>query len=495
MHKILDYDCESYSSLISDFSRSLAEAKQFIDKLKEPAGFKHPELSDGEIFYDADDSEVARPNISDFNLPDPVKFLNFNVGEGLDVDSFKRGITFNRIGSRHVAHFGPVSYQYGSIPHPALDYPDSPALDSVFTSIRDNMQVSDFTKEHWCCLVTLYENGRSTIPFHSDDEDSIVPGSDIITVSIGSTRSLVFQNIIGPITDRPSYDLVHGSVHSMTTESQLAWEHSIPPSDDPNCGPRISLTFRKLQVPVARKVPPISKHAKIDPQPIAQSNPPASSGQPRPKPKRLLFLSDSIHMSFPTHVFNPSVIVCVKKKLPNFCLSDIHQFEHEFAYTDYVFLSCGVNDLSRFGWSAQTLFKYFSDLIRCYRKKYPNTVFVYNSILSTKYEWLNIEINKFNIDVFNLSLEIGQLDNRCNLWFLDSHHLALTASKNGMQILETGFRLKRANGVHITFWATKIIRETITQCLGNLILGNCHTASVSWPLRDQFAWLAANPHR
>ncbi len=172
-------------------------------------------------------------------------------------------------------------------------------------------------------------------------------------------------------------------------------------------------------------------------------------------------------------------------------MSDIRHFESEFAYTDYVFLSCGVNDISRYGWSAHKLFEYFSELMHCYRKKYPNTVFVYNSILTTKYQWLNIEINKLNIDIFNLSLE----DYRCNLWFLDTHHVALTSARNGLLILEEGFRSKRANGVHITYWASNVIRKVIFECLQNLIQGNSSTPIATWPLRAQFTRVAANARR
>ena len=63
--------------------------------------------------------------------------------------------------------------------------------------------------------MTLYEDGKSSIPPHSDNEQSILLESDIYTVSLGSTRSLIFQNIIGPVSKQSKHDLMHGSVHSM----------------------------------------------------------------------------------------------------------------------------------------------------------------------------------------------------------------------------------------------------------------------------------------
>ena len=59
-------------------------------------------------------------------------------------------------------------------------------------------------------------------------------------------------------------------------------------------------------------------------------------------------------------------------------------YESEFAYnTDYVFISSGVNDLSRYKWQAGRLFKYIGEKLSLYRKKYPNTIFIFNSLLTT----------------------------------------------------------------------------------------------------------------
>ena len=59
-------------------------------------------------------------------------------------------------------------------------------------------------------------------------------------------------------------------------------------------------------------------------------------------------------------------------------------YESEFAYyTDYVFISSGVNDLSRYKWQAGRLFKYIGEKLSLYRKKYPNTIFIFNTLLTT----------------------------------------------------------------------------------------------------------------
>ena len=180
----------------------------------------------------------------------------------------------------------------------------------------------------------------------------------------------------------------------MSQESQFGWEHGILPSQDEECGPRVSLTFRRLQTKERRVIPPIHKPDPLDT--------PTNFKVINQRPKRVLLLSDSVHTSFPTHIFDPNNLVCIKKRLSNFCLSDIQNFENEFAYTDYVLLSCGVNDLSRYNWSARRLYSYLRDLMGKYSIKFPNTTFIFNSVLLTNFEWLNEEINFLNYNIFKL---------------------------------------------------------------------------------------------
>ena len=189
-------------------------------------------------------------------------------------------------------------------------------------------------------------------------------------------------------------------------------------------------------------------------------------------------LSDSIHASFPARLFDKSSVTCIKKRLPNFCLSDIHLFESEFQYTDYVFISCGVNDLSRYNWNSTKLYSYFENIFGAYRKKFPRTKFIFNSVLLTDFKWLNSEINKFNNDVFNYTLQSQD----CNVWFFDSHHIADCMYKQGVEVLETNSR--RANGVHIAYVVTDEIRRVIVKCIDSWS-ANRPCAS-EWPIRPEF---------
>ena len=321
---------------------------------------------------------------------------------------------------------------YSGIVHPSREYPACHVLDTVIEHLKEELPESlAFSKDSWNCLVTLYEDANSFIPPHSDDEKSIEPNSDIITVSLGSTRTLIFQNIVGPLTDQQHIELNHGS--SVTQLSQSSWQHSIPPSLDRSCGPRISLTFRRLRNIDKHTIPPIVP-------PDAKS----STNTNLLRPKRLLILSDSIHTSFPTHWFDPKAIVCIKKRLPNLCLGDISLYENEFPYTDYVFISCGVNDLSRYGRNSYELSKYFIELMNVYSTKYQKTQFIFNSVLLTNFAWLNQEISQLNDSIFRITCRKDS-----NVWFFDSHHIAHIMSRCGAHVLET--KTRHVNCVHITY--------------------------------------------
>ena len=478
--KEIFYECESFSFLTQSLSKAIAEARKFLEEFKRPSSTE-VEDEEAEVFHDAV-SEVAVPHISEFDLPEPVRFLDFNVGSDITVESIAESFDFKSVGNRKVAHVGPASYRYGGVFHPASEYPSCSALDTIIERIQNKIGIDNFNKQTWNCMATLYNNAKASIPMHSDSQQQ-VPGSEIYTVSLGSTRTLKFQNILGPVGVEKNFDLEHGSVHCMSTESQTAWQHGIPPSTDTNCGPRLSLTFRKLQTETNTEIPPIRRpDATLDgPSPVATDN------STTHRKKRVLFLSDSLHRSFPTHFLNSEDTVCIKKTLPNFCLSNLDKFEGEFSYTDYVFLSCGVNDLSRYGKNSRTLFNYFSSLIKVYRQKFPNTLFIFNSLLLTSFGWLNDEVMKLNYDIFHLSLE-----NKGNLWFFDSHHIAETLYNRGVNIIEKNSR--RANGVHITYDATSEIRAVIQRCIQELSSGNKGVVGKIWPLREQFRRIAAHIH-
>ncbi|KAL5252090.1 hypothetical protein ACHWQZ_G015036 [Mnemiopsis leidyi] len=93
----------------------------------------------------------------------------------------------------------------------------------------------------------MFENGRQWMPSHSDNEECIEENSEIVTVSLGTTRELVIKEYkSGKVVQ--SACLEHGSVTKMSKYSQTFYRNEI--TEDHLClKPRISLTFRLIKNP------------------------------------------------------------------------------------------------------------------------------------------------------------------------------------------------------------------------------------------------------
>lgn len=474
----LYYDCNVYQAITSDFSRLVDNAYSCIEEIVRRASATNTKTSathiETETFFDSTEEPVRENQVPEPpQLPDPVRFLHLNVGGGLDVNTILKGVQLKRVGSRLVGHVGPVEYRYGNTRHPSCPYPENPVIDAIFDAISEHMKDPSINKSNYSTLFTMYRNGSDHLGFHSDDELAIDPDSDIITVSFGSTRDLEFRSIKGNVI-RQIHSLPHGSVHVMSASSQAYWEHRIPTSD--STGQRVSMTIRKLTVIPPPVIPPIREPAHPPPPPPPEDCLPAN-------PKRVLFLTDSIHSSLNTDIFpDPSKIECIKKI--NFELHNIHRFEQEFAYTDVVVLSCGINDFSRIGdqWDAANLFSFMRNKLRDYRVKYPNTWFIFNSLLLTRFDWVNRQVIKFNDMMFEFTLECRDIS---KVLFFDSSHIVHSLWLEGALIIDPA-----RNGVHITHWAKNSVVSSMLRCVTEL-LADSPNLQRSWPLRRRFRDIAA----
>ncbi len=302
---------------------------------------------------------------------------------------------------------------------------------------------------------------------HCDDEISIEKDSEIVTVSLGSTRHINFRSKVGPIVNI-THELKHGTAYCMTRDSQNFWEHGIPLTPSVTA-PRVSLTFRKL-------IPPSNPPPRVHPiQKPTRSRPSTAASQP--PAERVLLLTDSIHNSLPVELF-PDNIHCVKKDL--FQLCDIDQHEYLFPHHKYVIVSSGINDLSRYNHDACSLLRNIFDKILHFCRKYPETTFIFNSLLSTKFSWLTPESTKVNRAMFDMSMRIT------NLWFFDSHHICMMIKQRGRIVLDPD-----GNGIHLTFLARREISHCLIRCIGEL---NRRSTTIQrfWPLRREYFSLLRN---
>jgi alkylated DNA repair dioxygenase AlkB len=141
-----------------------------------------------------------------------------------------------RMRARKAMSFG-LPYNYSDIVWPENPFPDYlvPVLDRVAERLgyRPNN-----------CLAHYYPGGESTMGFHTDATDDLLPGTGIAVVSLGAERTITFRSM----HDRriqESYLLLGGSLLYMCPEMQLDWKHAILATE--HAGGRISLTFRCMQ--------------------------------------------------------------------------------------------------------------------------------------------------------------------------------------------------------------------------------------------------------
>ena len=160
------------------------------------------------------------------------------------IDLFtERENDFKAEGGRAVLYFG-EQYKYTGSTVSNSQYQAVPlVIGSLIQKINSEFCTENTPKVN-SCLINRFEGPAGYLPKHSDNEPTIHPESQIITLSLGSECTLRF-------TDKKSGGIVqehvakHSSVYSMTRKSQDLFEHAIDQGSVSE-GTRFSLTFRAI---------------------------------------------------------------------------------------------------------------------------------------------------------------------------------------------------------------------------------------------------------
>lgn len=96
------------------------------------------------------------------------------------------------------------------------------------------------------CLINYYENGRSSMGFHSDATHNLAEDTGVAIISLGAERLLTFRSKATPNQEH-AFALPTGSLLYMTQATQDHWMHAIKKTDTDDA--RISLTFRHILKP------------------------------------------------------------------------------------------------------------------------------------------------------------------------------------------------------------------------------------------------------
>jgi len=138
--------------------------------------------------------------------------------------------------SRHTASFG-EPYNYSQMRYAPRPLP--PSLLAVSDRLAELLDIS-FNN----CLLNLYLSGDSTMGFHRDETDGLLPGTGVAIVSLGAMRSLTFRRCDDHQV-RCDFPLPAGSLLYMDAGVQDNWQHAV--RKQKNVGPRMSLTWRAVR--------------------------------------------------------------------------------------------------------------------------------------------------------------------------------------------------------------------------------------------------------
>ena len=168
----------------------------------------------------------------DFSLYSLVKSLKFER-------KFSSG--------RSAKLFGDLPYSYSNTTHFATEFSKNPLVADMFNYVTEKFPSFELNS----CLINYYPDRKSYMPDHSDDEHQIDPDSFIVTLSLGSERTMYFK-LKHSKTVIATVNLSDGMIMIFSKNSQDMYTHGIPPNLNTRVTddyiPRLSATFRKLRI-------------------------------------------------------------------------------------------------------------------------------------------------------------------------------------------------------------------------------------------------------
>ena len=131
-----------------------------------------------------------------------------------------------------------ASYRYSSTQFAPRPWP--PVLRPIRARLQDELGIG-FNS----VLANLYRDGRDRMGWHRDDERELGAQPVIASISLGAARRFVLKQRADPKVSR-AITLPHGSLLLMAGDTQAHYRHALPATAKA-VGPRINLTFRRIQ--------------------------------------------------------------------------------------------------------------------------------------------------------------------------------------------------------------------------------------------------------
>lgn len=312
---------------------------------------------------------------------------------------------------RDVKYYGDYGYQYSGGSHEPANIPEG--IETVLEEIRTKYpKYKEYDMNS--ILLTRYADGNQYCPAHSDNERSIDPTSDILTISLGSQREMIFTGISNPKCKK-SVLLPANSLLIFSRKSQAYWRHEIPVVENQHdVGVRYSLTIRVIK-------PHYINSTVI----YGDSN------------TRFLEFGDG---EGKFGKWMPG------QRIKTQHIQDIPSAENIYPYQNIV-MNVGINDINRRDRkSASELVYQLGEKCRSIHKVYPTTRIYLSPLLPTKKSYLNEQIWEFNECVIALCKSHHNLMYLNNQFFADSNGLLKSEygryfdSNDSIHLGKTGLR-------------------------------------------------------
>ncbi|KAL5259109.1 hypothetical protein ACHWQZ_G009535 [Mnemiopsis leidyi] len=341
------------------------------------------------------DSVTKAVNSTEISSVQPIEMLNECLFNQFSVTTLVNELSFtHKFINRSALYFGKYPYRYKGGFHEPRDLKPGSYVDKMCSYLE--IVLPDFKFNS--VLIQLFENGDQSLPSHSDDEACIDDQSDIVTVSLGATRKLVFREAnSGRVVH--SEQLKHGSISRMSKISQKYYRHEIP--KDPQCSePRASLTFRLIRKPdvpfaqkqVARSSENLSSPGDTSlcghvpfpacgPTKRTEKNPQqAPTVDSAPTTRSVLYISSSMFRYIDTKKLSSSEVSAKKLFYPGANASVMleklkRDLPHLGIIPSSIYIMCGTNNVDSIYYGSRSLqgsFNQLTEVLQYLQAKFPD---------------------------------------------------------------------------------------------------------------------------
>ena len=201
------------------------------------------------------EGEEQKPQTEEVQVvrSNPTKYIQHHednfIGDELsnELSEFLKTVKYSEVNGRSVASYG-EDYNYSGRPDNNVKEIPAP-IKKLMDLVNQELKQFTSSKSINQVIVNRYKDGSSYLPKHSDSEREIMPDSEIFTVSLGCTRTMVFRDeSMKPDTDNRDQELEvsDGSIYVMSQPSQSFWSHRMDTTTDEDLPERVSITFRTV---------------------------------------------------------------------------------------------------------------------------------------------------------------------------------------------------------------------------------------------------------